>query len=36
MYHCEIIELLANGWSYEDAVAWCEFVWGEDEDEDDW
>lgn len=29
-YGHEISELLAAGWSYEDAVEWCAFVSGED------
>lgn len=33
-YHNEISELLADGWSYEDAVAWCEFVFGGDDEEE--
>lgn len=26
----EISELLANGWSYEEAIEWCAFILGED------
>jgi hypothetical protein len=33
-YHNEISEKLADGWSYEDAVAWCEFVCGGDDEEE--
>lgn len=30
-YHYEISELMDDGMSYEEAVAWCEFVCGEDD-----
>lgn len=30
-YGNEISELIANGWTYEDAVEWCKFVYGEEE-----
>ena len=29
-YSNEISELIADGWSYEDAAEWCAFVAGED------
>ena len=28
-YGNEIGELLANGWDYDEAVEWCEFMYGE-------
>ena len=32
--HLEISEMLADGWTYEDACAWCNFVFdGDDEGE---
>lgn len=29
-YSNDITELLAEGWDYDDAVDWCEFMFGED------
>ena len=31
-YGNEIAELLADGWDYDEAVEWCEFVSGEMEE----
>ena len=31
-YGNEISELIANGWSYEEAVEWCKFVCSETEE----
>lgn len=34
-YHNEISELLDDGMSYEEACAWCEFVFGESKDNEE-
>lgn len=29
-YHCQVSELLSDGYSYEEACALCEFVFGDE------
>ena len=29
MYGNEITELMADGWDYDEAVEWCKFIYGE-------